>query len=125
MTGAWTARSPLPGGDLHGTLDMHVEELRIRYPGLRSALLQRLARRHGTLVPRVLGDTCNERQLGEHFGSDLYAREIDYFIRAEWARSADDVLWRRTKAGLHLSAAQRQALTKYVADQVRSLCDNF
>jgi glycerol-3-phosphate dehydrogenase len=57
---------------------------------------------------RSLGD------LGMYFGADLYAREIDYFIEHEWARSAEDVLWRRTKAGLHLDAGRRAAVKQYV-----------
>jgi glycerol-3-phosphate dehydrogenase len=124
MPGTWTARRPLPGGDFDGTADAYARQLMVRYPGLSFELLRRLAQRHGTLVTRVLGDTSTAEQLGEYFGSDLYAREVDYFIREEWVRCADDVLWRRTKAGLHLNAAQQQALTRFITERVRSLCDN-
>ena len=54
----------------------------------------------------------------KHFGAELYAREVDYFIEHEWAREGDDVLWRRTKAGLHLSVQQRQRVVHYVAARV-------
>ena len=124
MRGTWTAHSPLPGGDFDGTPDAYSEELIVRYPGLSPRLLRRLVKRHGTRVTRVLRDSATERELGEHFGSDLYAREVDYFIREEWARCADDVLWRRTKAGLHLNVSQQQALNRYIAERVGSLCDN-
>ena len=65
-----------------------------------------VARRHGTLAPTVLGDAKGAADLGEDFGNGLTAREVDYFVREEWARSADDVLWRRTKCGLGMTDAQ-------------------
>ena len=112
---SWTAASPLPGGDFSGNVDSLVEQLCRRYPTLPPGLLRSLARRHGTLTNRVLDGAQLPAQLGEHFGADLYAREVEYFMRHEWARSVEDVLWRRTKAGLHLSAAQQQAVARFVA----------
>jgi glycerol-3-phosphate dehydrogenase len=56
-----------------------------------------------------------EADLGTHFGADLYAREVDYMIEHEWALSGEDILYRRTKAGLHLAPNQREALASYVA----------
>jgi glycerol-3-phosphate dehydrogenase len=55
--------------------------------------------------------------LGEHFGAQLYSREVDYFCDHEWARNAEDVLWRRTKAGLHLSAQQQARVRDYMQRQ--------
>ena len=72
-----------------------------------------LVRRHGTKAYDVLSQCRSLGDLGLYFGADLYAREIDYFIEHEWARGADDVLWRRTKAGLHLDTSQRAAVKRY------------
>lgn len=111
-THAWTAGEPLPGGDFTGPgakagFDAHLDKLRARYPGLPALLLARLTRRHGTLVEKVLGGAVNEGDLGEAFGGGLYEIEASWFIREEWAREPDDVLWRRTKAGLHEPGAAR------------------
>ena len=67
-------------------------------------VLQGVFRRHGTAAAEVLGDG----RLGEHYGAGLYEREVRHFVEREWAVSADDVLWRRSKAGLRMSAAERE-----------------
>ncbi|WP_374442806.1 glycerol-3-phosphate dehydrogenase [Stella sp.] len=113
---AWTAGSSLPGGDMaDADFDGFCTGLARRYPGLDPAWLRRLARRHGTMASDVLGDARTPPDLGQHFGAGLYAREIDRLRRAEWAEAADDVLWRRTKEGLHLTANQRAAVARYMA----------
>ena len=112
---AWTANVPLPGGDLPaGGLASHVKELRARYPGVCETLLEALARRHGSRAGAVLGAAGSTHDLGEHFGNGLYAREIDHFMYHEWAREADDVLWRRTKAGLHLGKDDHARVAAYM-----------
>jgi glycerol-3-phosphate dehydrogenase len=116
MKGAWTERALLPGGELDGlTLQAFITQLQVDYPALPYALLRSLAQRHGSMARAVLADARSTDELGEHFGSQLYAREVDYFVAQEWARNADDVLWRRTKAGLHADASQKQALAAYLA----------
>ena len=115
MAAAWTAHAPLPGGDLPDGLVSCVRDLAQRYPALPESLLNSLARRHGALCDRVLGDAHSLEDLGEHFGADLYAREVQYFVDREWAYSAEDVLWRRTKAGLHLTPGQASAVARFVA----------
>jgi glycerol-3-phosphate dehydrogenase len=116
MKGAWTERALLPGGELDGlTLQAFITQLQVDYPALPYALLRSLAQRHGSMARAVLADARSTAELGEHFGSQLYAREVDYFVAQEWARNADDVLWRRTKAGLHADASQKQALAAYLA----------
>lgn len=108
-TQRWTATEPLPGGDFHGRgFDALFEELCERYPKLPGLLIARLARRHGTLAAQVLGRSKSEADLGESFGGGLYEAEARWFIEREWAREAEDVLWRRTKCGLHMSPEQRQ-----------------
>jgi glycerol-3-phosphate dehydrogenase len=116
----WTATAPLPGGDVpDGGMDANLKNLRARYPELPRELLSTLARRHGALTPTVLGSVCSLAELGEHFGAQLYSREVDYFREHEWARDAEDVLWRRTKAGLHLSAQQRARVGAYLQRERR------
>ena len=65
----------------------------------------------------MLGDARTPADLGEKFGAQLTAREIDHFVVNEWARTADDVLWRRTKCGLSMSAAERDRVADYVASR--------
>jgi glycerol-3-phosphate dehydrogenase len=112
---AWTANVSLPGGDLPaGGVGAHIKNLRTRYPDLSEKLLGALARRHGSRASAVLGTARSTQDLGECFGGELYAREIDYFMHHEWAQEADDVLWRRTKTGLHLQEEDRAKVTGYM-----------
>jgi glycerol-3-phosphate dehydrogenase len=67
-------------------------------------------------TPRVLGDARGPADLGAHFGHTLYAAEIDYLVAQEWATEADDVLWRRTKCGLHLRAEERDVVAAYLRE---------
>jgi glycerol-3-phosphate dehydrogenase len=116
MGKAWSGGEPLPGGDLKGlSFDAFVADLKHRYPGLDPTWLTRLARRHGSAVDTILGEAQWAADLGEHFGGGLYAREVDYLMRHEWAREADDVLWRRTKCGLWVTALERERLTNWMA----------
>jgi len=115
--GVWTAGEPLPGGDLGaGGMGALLDRLHVRYPGLPPLLLQTLAQRHGALSDEVLGDARSEEDLGIHFGAHLFGREVDYLIRHEWAQTGDDVLWRRTKAGLDMLAAERIRVHDYVRE---------
>ena len=116
MQTPWTERAMLPGGDLGGvTIDHFVTTLQKQYAALPPTLIQQIAYRHGSAARAVLGDTKTIADLGEYFGGHLYAREVDHFIAREWARSAEDVLWRRTKAGLHVNTSQKQMLTQYMS----------
>ena len=118
MGRSWTRKEPLPGGDVpRGDLDAYGRELAARYPGVATDVRRALLHRHGTRAPRVLGEARTEADLGTHFGQTLYAAEVNYFVEQEWARSAEDVLWRRTKCGLHLSAAQRDSVSKHLREQ--------
>jgi glycerol-3-phosphate dehydrogenase len=120
MPADWTETAYLPGGDLDGDDFTRFANARLQrdFPWMPGSLRDALAHRHGKNAYEVLGDSAHVGDLGQNFGADLYAREIDYFIRQEWARTADDVLWRRTKAGLHLTPAQQQALSAYVAQRI-------
>lgn len=113
---SWSGSKPLPGGDLDGQdFADFLAGLGRHWPGLEPEWLARLARRHGSRTAEVLGDARTMADLGEHFGGGLYEREVDYLMRREWAREADDVLWRRTKCGLWATAAQRERLAGWMA----------
>jgi glycerol-3-phosphate dehydrogenase len=118
MKAAWTKRTPLPGGDLkRGGIAALDRALSTRYQWLPEQLRSALVRRHGTRAPQVLGEARSVEELGRHFGHTLYAAEVDHFVAQEWARSAEDVLWRRTKCGLHLDAPAREAVAAYLREQ--------
>ncbi|MGH8660304.1 MAG: glycerol-3-phosphate dehydrogenase [Burkholderiales bacterium] len=119
MGPAWTAEAPLPGATIpRGNGVRFAQHLEERYPRLPRSLLRALARRHGALAYDVLGITATVAELGRNFGADLYEHEINYLIEYEWAASAEDVLWRRTKAGLQLDRDQREAVAHYLGQRV-------
>ena len=113
----WTGRSALPGGDfpVEGLAALR-DELLARYPFLEPDMAVRYARTYGRKVFDWLGFAKDLRDLGEGFGGGLTAREIRYLIEQEWARGGDDILWRRTKLGLHLTPAQRARVTGFTAE---------
>jgi glycerol-3-phosphate dehydrogenase len=107
----WTAQSVLPGSDFPER-EAAKKQLFEKYPQVSPRVLQGVFRRHGTLGAEVLGDG----RLGEDYGAGLTEREVAYFREREWARSADDVLWRRTKCGLHMTAAQRDRVARLLGE---------
>jgi glycerol-3-phosphate dehydrogenase len=116
MQPLWTKQAVLPGGDLPaGGPGAWLAELVGRFPALPAELLRLMARRHGTRALAILGTAKNKADLGEDFGQGLTAAEIDYLVREEWARSADDVLWRRTKCGLGMTDEERRRVAAYMA----------
>jgi glycerol-3-phosphate dehydrogenase len=115
MTPTWTEGAILPGGDLPiRDVDAWAKDLKGRYPWLPVAVLRGLVRRHGTRALTLLDGARKMADLGTQFGGGLTALEIDWLIREEWARTGEDVLWRRTKAGLAMTREQRDAATAYV-----------
>lgn len=107
----WTHLEPLPGGDIPqgwSGFDAWQQELLVQYPMLDPVWLKHFSRRYGTSCADILGNVQYMSDLGEHFGGDLYALEAYYLMNHEWAWQADDILWRRSKSGLHMSAAQRE-----------------
>ena len=107
---SWTAGTPLPGSD-YRERGQAFAGIRACYPNVPGEVLGAVFRRHGTRAAAVLGDG----RLGEHYGAGLTEREVRYFVECEWARSAEDVLWRRTKAGLHLDERQQARVRAVVA----------
>ncbi|MGB5079919.1 MAG: glycerol-3-phosphate dehydrogenase [Burkholderiales bacterium] len=116
---AWTHAEPLPGGDLGGlSFRGLLLDYRRRFPRLPKHWLTRLLRRHGALAEEIIGEAREERALGRNFGGGLYERELDYLVRNEWARDPEDVLWRRTKCGLHMSVPEQLQVRDWMAKRV-------
>ena len=112
----WTHGVPLPGGDMpNADFEAFRATLTGRYPLLPAALLDRWARAYGTRIDRLLGRATATVQLGEEVLPGLHAAEIDYLRREEWATTAEDILWRRSKLGLHLGAAAPGLLDEWLA----------
>ena len=113
MKGAWSHGEPLPGGDLPH-FNAFRDEMFGRYSRLGRDLVAGIVRRHGSRASRILGEARSIEDLGAHFGAGLTQREVEYLRAEEWAASAEDILWRRTKCGLHMDHAQRRALEAFV-----------
>ena len=119
---SWTRAATLPGGDLgSASFDAWQSEVLRQYDWLPAQLVARLTDAYGTRVHALLQGCHGVADLGEHFGAGLYRREVEYMLTEEWARSADDVLWRRSKLGLRFSAEQAEALDWFVRRQVAAL----
>ncbi|RWN34635.1 glycerol-3-phosphate dehydrogenase [Mesorhizobium sp.] len=111
----WTANAPLPGGDFPASgFDAEVAKLKTAYPFLDARLARRLTRLYGTRARMLLGLARSNADLGRNFGADLYEAEVRYLVQNEWAITAEDVLWRRTKRGLHLGREQAAALDEFM-----------
>jgi len=113
MTGDWTSKATLPGGDFESQNALS-GQLAAEYPWLAPALRERWVKQYGMLIKGLLDGVTDMTGLGAKIGPDLYAREVDYLCDQEWARTADDILWRRTKLGLWFSDAERTALDDYL-----------
>ena len=109
MTRPWTADAALPGSEFTSRIAAQ-QEVFARYRALPQPVVHGVFRRHGSETPSVLGDG----RLGEDYGGGLTERELRYLLEHEWARTADDVLWRRTKCGLHMSPAQRRRVAEVI-----------
>jgi glycerol-3-phosphate dehydrogenase len=118
MTGAWTAGAALPGGDFPTQgFEQLVSGIEQAHPGLDRQMIRRLARAYGTRARDILRGARAPEDLGVHFGAGLYQREVDYLVRNEWARSADDILWRRSKLGLRMTPPEVQRLEQWLAGE--------
>jgi glycerol-3-phosphate dehydrogenase len=114
----WTGQAQLPGGDFPvDAFDRQVATAAARYPFLAEPTVRRLLRAYGTRIDRLIGDATCYADLGRVFGADLTEAELRYLATAEWARTAADVVWRRSKLGLRLSADQ----VAVIDDAMRSM----
>lgn len=121
----WTEGALLPGGDLSAFIgapqrpdtdfERFVAAVQQRWPWLPPALARRLCRAYGSRIAHVLGDAAAPTELGAELAPGLHEAELAYLQREEWARDADDVLWRRSKLGLRCDAAQRERVARALA----------
>jgi len=114
---AWTANAPLPGGDfaVEGIKELE-QQIARTYPFLAADHVSRLVAAYGTQVTSVLGPVADQRSLGRDFGASLSEAEVRYLVAREWAQTAEDIVWRRTKLGLRLTPQQIQALGQWLAE---------
>ncbi|MFO6445888.1 glycerol-3-phosphate dehydrogenase [Erythrobacter sp. NE805] len=116
--GDWTGTAPLPGGDFaRDGAGAQIRALAARYPFLTEGEARRLIQLYGTRAFAFLGEARTAEDLGPTFGHGLTAAEVDYLVAEEWARTAEDVLWRRTKLGLRFSPGQTAELAAYLAER--------
>ncbi len=123
----WTATAPLPGGDLQqaGALvasvdfDGFLQQFCARYPWLPAKLAQRYARCYGTRASRMLGSAGQLSDLGQELAPGMFEQEARYLFEVEWARSAEDILWRRTKCGLYCQPQQVARLQEWLRQMMQ------
>jgi len=118
--GSWTGDEPLPGGDIDSVEGLAMDLLP-KHLGLSPPYLKRLVMRHGSRIESLLRGIRSMSQLGQLFGQGehlLAEREIDFLIREEWALSAEDILWRRTKCGLHMDAVELDRATRFIESKL-------
>ena len=108
----WTATAPLPGGDIEADFVRFAAEMRARYAWLDRRTLDRMLRAYGTRIEAILGTASGVKALGEPIAHDLYAAEVDYLLKSEFARTAKDILWRRSKLGLRFSPVEAADLSR-------------
>jgi glycerol-3-phosphate dehydrogenase len=112
----WTAKSPLPGGDLDvSAVAALTAEVQRNYPFLAPAHADRLVHAYGTRAVKLLGTAKSMADLGQSFGATLTEKEIKYLMSLEWALTAEDIVWRRSKLGLRLTADQIAAIDTWIA----------
>ncbi|WP_274425621.1 glycerol-3-phosphate dehydrogenase [Chelativorans sp. YIM 93263] len=113
----WTAGAALPGAGFTPTgFDDYVAALKREYPFLDNVHARRLARLYGTLARAILAQAAGLEDLGRHFGADVFEAELRYLDAREWARTGEDVLWRRTKRGLRLTREEADAVDAFMRD---------
>jgi glycerol-3-phosphate dehydrogenase len=123
MGNAWTATRPVFDGGMadaptfEQAFDRFVDGAAATKPGLPKELVRILARRHGSGLDELMEKVRTVADLGRCFGGHLYEVEVRYLVRDEWAVEPDDILWRRTKEGLHMTAAERDAFAGWMADE--------
>ncbi|BBP85070.1 MULTISPECIES: glycerol-3-phosphate dehydrogenase [Pseudomonas] len=117
---SWTASQPLPGGEQMNSQAELAEALCNRFGWLPDSLARRWAGTYGSRTWALLDGVQNLTDLGEHLGSGLYTREVDYLCREEWATGLDDILWRRTKLGLFMTPGQQERLAQYLLNRPKA-----
>ena len=112
---AWTASATLPGGDIpNADFDAFVTLKKSQYPWLPESLLNDYTRNYGTLIDTLIGNASSVEELGVQFGGDLYESEVRYLMSYEWARTAEDILWRRSRKGLHVADGTAEQVDEWM-----------
>lgn len=112
--GSWTKRATLPGGDFELSENLF-QDLARQYSWLRPDIISRWQGSYGTLAFKILENTRSMGDMGVCFGANLYQREVDYLCEHEWAHTAEDILWRRTKLGYQFSDKEVESLANYLS----------
>ena len=116
MSARWTATTPLPGGEFDwAKFEDEVDAARDQWRFLNENQARRMVSAYGSRLVAILGDARSKEDLGPAFGAELTGAEVRYLMTREWARFPDDVLWRRTKLGLTMPAADRERLAAFMA----------
>ncbi len=115
---AWTGQAPLPGGDLGDDFATFLDQTRQRYPFLPADIAKRMAHAYGSRMSAVLGAANHWADLGQDFGGGLTEVEAAYLVDHEWARTAEDILWRRTKIGLSCPPETKAALSRWLEARI-------
>ena len=117
----WTHDAPLPGGDIENAdYEAFREKMKADYPWMPPSLRRHYGRVHGSRAARIVGDATSLDGLGHHFGGNLYEAEVRFLVAHEWAMTAEDVLWRRTKHRLHLDAAEQAAFADWFDAEMKT-----
>lgn len=117
----WTANKPLPGGDIpDADFERYLTAMHKKFPWIPDAQIYRYVQNYGTLTLNIVGEASDLKGLGQHLGDDVYECELRYLVDHEWAKSAEDVLWRRSKLGLHLSDETRNAIVQWFKTEPKS-----
>ena len=121
---SWTQTTPLPGGEpVQPNEGAGDGRLREQYDWLGQGLARRLALAYGTRAVDVLRDARSLEDLGAHLGSGLYERELEYLVSSEWARTAEDVLWRPTRLGIRLTKGEQTLVQGWLDEHLDGLVD--
>ncbi|RCK29581.1 glycerol-3-phosphate dehydrogenase [Thalassospira lucentensis] len=117
----WTADKPLPGGDMpNADFDDYFAAMHKKFSWIPKPHIYRYVQNYGTLTKLIIDGASDLEGLGKHFGDDVYECELRYLVDREWARTVEDVLWRRSKLGLHLSDQTRDAITQWFDTELKS-----
>ncbi|WP_420963280.1 glycerol-3-phosphate dehydrogenase [Brucella sp. IR073] len=119
MGGDWTARATLPGGDIpNADYVAFFETLRAAYPWMPRHLIDHYGRLYGTRLREIVGNAASLDGLGRHFGGNLYEAEVRYLVKKEWAQTAEDVVWRRTKESLRMTPQQKAEFAEWFRSEL-------
>ena len=116
------SQQALPGGNLPVDIQQYIDQELTRISPDLHGIAKHLIENYGDLYTQILQDSKSPNDLGQHFGHGLYAAEVNYLLKNEWASCADDILWRRTTYGLDFSEAEKVTLDQWILESTRKPC---